>query len=122
MIHLILSFKQINTCLTVVSSVTSLTITAIASLEVDTCGSVLTWTIGALVYICLKNKNKQKIIDRLQLPQKYFWTDFKYKFCFTSVTRTKRNILAMKCIQVYLIRNCFPYIHFYNHNDDLPED
>ena len=32
------------------------------------------------------------------------------------------NISAMKCIQVYLIRNCFLYIHFYNHNDDLPED
>ena len=78
MIHLILSFKQINTCLTVVSSVSSLTITAIASLEIDTCGSVLTWTIWALVYICLKNKNKPKIIDRRQLPHKSFWNDFKW--------------------------------------------
>ena len=50
--HLTLSLKQINTCLTVVSSVSRFAITAITSLKIDTGGSIFARACTALVFIC----------------------------------------------------------------------
>ena len=50
--HLTLSVKQINTCLTVVSSVSRFAITAITSLKIDTGGSIFARACTALVFIC----------------------------------------------------------------------
>ena len=59
------SDSQHHTCFTVLSGISSFTVTAVISFEIDTVCSVLAWIVRTFVYVCKKNTFASKLFFRL---------------------------------------------------------